>query len=82
MRRKKFINQLSLFGESNDQNFYSSEEWGMLTFYEVKEWSEYNCCRRCLLHGSSECWQAPCQSWKRNDKRHGYYSIHEMPDMT
>lgn len=71
--------QLTLFGASNTQEHFSSETWGLLTFYPSgnDKWTDN--CRLCLLYRSQECEQAPCCAEERSDGERGYFSIHDMP---
>ena len=78
--------QLTLFGESSNQNHFHSELWGLLTFVSTgsDKWSDN--CRHCPLwkHKSEqtpydECLHASYSHEDRADGRDGYFSIHNMP---
>ena len=76
--------QLALMGESDTQMHFTSERWGLLTFFPTKGSKWKDTCRHCLLWDSvlgetPECAQAHCRAEDRHDGRHGYYSIHDMP---
>lgn len=78
------MEQLSIFGESDTQNHFNSETWGMLEFFPAasSRWSDT--CRHCLLWNGAdgdktECYEAHCESSDRDDGREGYFSIHDMP---
>lgn len=63
------------------KNTFYSNLWGELTFFPTNDSSLKNC-RRCLLNCDKcleECFQAPCLAIHREDKKNGYFSIHEMP---
>lgn len=67
------------YGPSEDQMSFTSEEWGLLTFFPSKK--AKTDCRHCLLMRDSpkECLKAPCTPEERADGLNGYYSIHNMP---
>ena len=76
------MEQLSLFGASQDQNTFMSASWGLLTFFPTKKFSEKDCCRKCLLWNGGtmdECSFAPCKPLTRADKKAGFYSIRQFP---
>lgn len=77
--------QLALIGESDTQMHFSSETWGLLTFFPTKSAKWKDTCRHCLLWDSvlgetPECAQAHCTAESRADGKNGFYSIREMPD--
>lgn len=74
--------QLALIGESDTQMHFTSERWGLLTFFPAKSNKVKDTCQKCLLRDSEECQQAPCSDFQRFDKQEGYFSIHDMPDGT
>lgn len=75
--------QLALIGESDTQMHFTSERWGLLTFFPTKGNKWNDTCRHCLLWDpvdKAECAQAHCDAEHRADGQNGYYSIHDMPD--
>ena len=72
--------QLALIGESDTQMHFTSERWGLLTFFPTKTNKVKDTCQKCLLRDSEECQSAPCSMFQRADKQNGYFSIHDMPD--
>ena len=79
-----FCEQLALIGESDNQKHFTSETWGLLTFYPTKsdKWKETY--RHCLLWDSElgqtlECDTAHCRAESRKDGQNGFYSIRNMP---
>ena len=77
--------QLELFGISEDQMTFTSELWGVLSFFpsQTNKWTDT--CKHCLLWDNKkrECaaphGQAPCASYERYDGQEGYFAIHDMP---
>lgn len=74
------ITELNLFGLSDDENYFMSETWGLLTFYPTKSDSENETCRHCLLRPQCDVIDVHCMAWNRQDGRNGYFSIHQMPN--
>lgn len=72
--------QLALIGESDNQMHFTSETWGLTTFYPTKDDSWAHNCKLCILNRSEECFIAPCTPEERTDGQRGYFSIHNMPD--
>lgn len=75
--------QLALIGESDNQMHFTSETWGLLTFFPTKGSKWNDTCRHCLLwhpEDKEECANAHCTAESRADGQNGYYSIHDMPD--
>lgn len=73
--------QLALIGESDTQMHFTSERWGLLTFFPAKSTKFKDTCSKCLLlYEAEECNLAHCYAEHRADGQNGYYSIHEMPD--
>lgn len=77
--------QLTLFGESSNQNHFTSELWGLLTFVPTGSSSWSDNCRHCPLWmhkgeqtPDDECLRASCSHEDRADGRDGYFSIHNM----
>lgn len=64
------------------QDTFHSDFFGELTFVELKKnFSGYDICAKCLLKRlPEECHKAPCTPAEREDKRNGYYSVHQMPE--
>ena len=68
------------------ENTFHSEVWGCdLVFVPTKiDTSKYTC-NKCLLNDMrvsgvhDECKRAKCMSFERSDKRHGYFTKHDMP---
>ena len=76
--------QLALIGESDNQMHFTSERWGLLTFFPTKSDKWKDTCRHCLLwdpEDKTECAQAHCTAESRADGKNGFYSIREMPEM-
>ena len=73
------MEQLSIFGVSDNQNHYNSEIFGQLEFFATNNDKWTDNCRKCLLYRSKECLDAPCDVEERKDRQRGYFSIHEMP---
>ena len=71
--------QLALMGESDTQMHFTSERWGLLTFFPAKTNKVKDTCQKCLLRYIEECNQAPCADYQRLDHQEGYFSIHQMP---
>lgn len=76
--------QLALMGESDNQWHFTSETWGLLTFYPTKSDKWKDTCLHCLLwdsvHGQTlECLTANCRAESRHDGKNGFYSIRNMP---
>lgn len=76
--------QLALMGESDNQMHFTSERWGLLTFFPSKTDKWKDTCRHCLLWDNElgetlECSAAHCRAESRQDGKNGYYSIHEIP---
>lgn len=77
--------QLALIGESDNQMHFTSETWGLLTFFPTKGEKWNDTCRHCLLwniEDKRECAEAHCTAGGRNDGQNGYYSIHEFPSQS
>ena len=71
-------------GESDNQMHFTSETWGLLTFYTTKSDKWKDTCRHCLLWDSVlgetlECATAHCRTESRLDGKNGFYSIRNMP---
>lgn len=82
MKNKKtsrVYEQLDMFGASSNEHYFTSEMWGLLTFYATKKRGWDAQCRHCLLYRSTDCDKAKCTTEERMDGMNGYYSIHEMP---
>lgn len=73
--------QLALIGESDNQMHFTSETWGLLTFFPSKTNKIKDTCQKCLLRDSDECNSAPSSDFQRYDQLEGYFSIHEMPTL-
>lgn len=72
--------QLAIIGASDTQMHFTSERWGLLTFFPAKSDLFKDTCRHCLLLNQDECNDAPCYARHRTDGQNGYFSIHDMPD--
>ena len=55
-----------------------SKRWGTLDFVESKR-SLFTDCHHCLLLDEPECIIAQCGPGSREDGKHGYFTIHQMP---
>lgn len=67
-----------------NQDTFKSAVWGELTFFPIAD-NDNKKCVRCLLHCDrcmEECCLAPCIPEMRKDKKQGYFSIHQPPDLT
>ena len=76
--------QLALIGESDNQMHFTSETWGLLTFYPTKSDKYKDNCYHCLLRPGkddtiNECLLAPCIPEQRRDGLGGFFAIREMP---
>ena len=76
------MGQPTHYGPSEDQMHFTSERWGLLTFFPTKGNKWKDTCRHCLLwdpEDKEECARAHCEAQIRTDGLNGYYSIHDMP---
>ncbi len=67
---------------SDNQMHFTSETWGLTTFFPTKDDKWANNCRHCIINRSEECLQAPCTPEERHDGQRGYFSIKDFPDGT
>lgn len=84
MKKTKTIilEQLSIFGESQYQNYYTSPIWGTLVFFISNNTRKVKDCQHCLLWNGGEpdeCPNAPCTPTERIDGHNGFYSIRQIP---
>lgn len=62
------------------QDTFDSPTWGRLTFFPSKTDKWNDTCKHCLLfHSEAECEQVRCVASERDDRRNGYFAIHQMP---
>ena len=63
-----------------EEDTFDSPTWGQLTFFPAKTDKWNDTCKHCLLARSmAECMQVHCVASEREDRRNGYFSIHQMP---
>lgn len=82
------LDQLSLFGASSSQNYFNSEDWGLLTFVPCDSVRWNDTCRHCplwkpneIVSDDDECLAAPCNHDQRADGLDGYFAKHDMPTL-
>lgn len=81
------VEQLERFGMSADENHFTSTLWGVLTFFPASSNKWKDTCRHCLLwdneagHCSEPPGSARCADYERTDRKEGYFSIQQMPEI-